>query len=137
MVTCNVWCRSCSGSAVRRNLAGVVFVISILVNVGMWFERFVIIVTSLHRDFLPSSWTGYVPDLDRDRHVAGQLRPVLHVLPAVLPLPADDRDGRGEAPATAPGERGTDSHATRAAAAAVVAWARARSRSPMEPCSTS
>lgn len=45
---------------VRRNLPAV-FVIALLVNVGMWFERFVIIVASLHRDFLPSSWTGYVP----------------------------------------------------------------------------
>ena len=61
MVGCNVavpqllWFRS-----VRRN-AAVVFVLSILVNVGMWFERFVIIVTSLQRDFLPSSWAEYVP----------------------------------------------------------------------------
>ena len=39
----------------RRNVP-LVFVISILVNIGMWFERYVIIVTSLHRDFLPSSW---------------------------------------------------------------------------------
>jgi molybdopterin-containing oxidoreductase family membrane subunit len=31
------------------------------VNIGMWFERFVIIVTSLHRDFLPSSWSMYKP----------------------------------------------------------------------------
>jgi molybdopterin-containing oxidoreductase family membrane subunit len=46
--------------AVRRHL-GVVFAISLLVNVGMWFERFVIIVTSLHRDFLPSSWANYAP----------------------------------------------------------------------------
>ena len=37
------------------------FIVAVLVNVGMWFERFVIIVTSLHRDFLPSSWRGYVP----------------------------------------------------------------------------
>ena len=37
------------------------FIITIFVNIGMWFERFVIIVTSLHRDFLPSSWTMYVP----------------------------------------------------------------------------
>lgn len=35
------------------------FVISLLVNVGMWFERFVITVTSLHRDFLPSNWGMY------------------------------------------------------------------------------
>ena len=37
------------------------FIISIVVNVGMWFERFVIIVTSLHRDYLPSSWTMFSP----------------------------------------------------------------------------
>jgi len=61
MVSCNVmvpqllWFRR-----VRRNL-WVVFGISILINVGMWFERFVIILTSLHHDFLPSSWTSYRP----------------------------------------------------------------------------
>ena len=61
MVTCNVvipqllWFRG-----VRRNIA-IVFVISIFVNIGMWFERFVIIVTSLHRDYLPSSWADYMP----------------------------------------------------------------------------
>ena len=38
------------------------FVLSIFVNIGMWFERFVIIVTSLHRDFLPSSWGYFTPD---------------------------------------------------------------------------
>ena len=61
MVCCNViipqilWFRP-----LRRNLV-IVFVISIVVNIGMWFERFVIIVTSLHRDFLPSSWSSYAP----------------------------------------------------------------------------
>jgi molybdopterin-containing oxidoreductase family membrane subunit len=38
-----------------------VFVLSVLVNIGMWFERFIIIVTSQQRDFLPSSWMDYVP----------------------------------------------------------------------------
>ncbi len=37
------------------------FVASILINIGMWFERFVIIVTSLHRDFVPSSWGIFIP----------------------------------------------------------------------------
>ena len=45
---------------VRRTLS-VVFIISLLVNVGMWFERFVIIVSSLERDYLPSSWASYSP----------------------------------------------------------------------------
>ncbi|MBI3400855.1 MAG: polysulfide reductase NrfD [Acidobacteria bacterium] len=43
---------------VRTNVP-ILFIISIIVNVGMWLERFVIIVTSLHRDFLPSSWGMY------------------------------------------------------------------------------
>ncbi len=46
----------------RRNLV-VLFVISLLVNVGMWLERFEIIVVSLSRDFLPSSWHSYAPTL--------------------------------------------------------------------------
>ena len=39
------------------------FIISIFVNIGMWFERFVIAVTSLARDFLPSSWGYFTPTL--------------------------------------------------------------------------
>lgn len=56
MITCNVlipqlfWLKF-----FRRNIKAM-FVISLLVNVGMWFERYVIIVTSLHRDFLPVNW---------------------------------------------------------------------------------
>jgi molybdopterin-containing oxidoreductase family membrane subunit len=46
----------------RRNIA-VVFTVAMFVNVGMWLERFVIIVTSLHRDFLPSSWEMYYPTI--------------------------------------------------------------------------
>jgi molybdopterin-containing oxidoreductase family membrane subunit len=45
---------------VRDNVA-LLFFLSLLVNVGMWLERFIIIVTSLHRDFLPSSWDMYAP----------------------------------------------------------------------------
>jgi len=44
----------------RQNLVAV-FILSILVNVGMWFERFVIIVIGLHRDFIPSNWGYYRP----------------------------------------------------------------------------
>ncbi len=44
-----------------RTSVPALFVISIIINIGMWLERFVIIVTSLHRDFLPSSWGMYVP----------------------------------------------------------------------------
>ncbi len=44
----------------RRSIP-IMFVISLFVNVGMWFERYVIIVTSLHRDFIPSNWKYYIP----------------------------------------------------------------------------
>ena len=47
---------------IRRNIP-LTFVLVLLVNVGMWFERFVIIVTSLHRDYLPSSWAMYYPTM--------------------------------------------------------------------------
>jgi Ni/Fe-hydrogenase subunit HybB-like protein len=45
---------------VRRNVP-VLFLLSLVINVGMWLERFVIVVTSLHRDFLPSAWGNYAP----------------------------------------------------------------------------
>jgi molybdopterin-containing oxidoreductase family membrane subunit len=46
----------------RRSYAGMIFV-AVAVTIGMWFERFVIIVSSLHQDFLPSSWHIYKPTL--------------------------------------------------------------------------
>jgi molybdopterin-containing oxidoreductase family membrane subunit len=39
------------------------FIVAIIANIGMWLERFVIVVTSLHRDFLPSSWDMYYPTI--------------------------------------------------------------------------
>jgi Ni/Fe-hydrogenase subunit HybB-like protein len=44
-----------------RQYVPALFVIALVVNIGMWLERFVIVVTSLHRDFLPSSWGMYYP----------------------------------------------------------------------------
>lgn len=61
MVSCNVISPQLFWFRRIRNHVGMVFLISIVINVGMWFERFVIIVTSLHRDYLPSSWVMYVP----------------------------------------------------------------------------
>lgn len=63
MVTCNVifpqlfWIKK-----IRRNIV-LMFIIGVIVNIGMWFERFVIVVTSLSRDFLPSSWDYFKPTL--------------------------------------------------------------------------
>src|ERR1700678_1961893 len=61
LIACNIvipqalWSRS-----IRQNVT-ILFLISLVVNVGMWLERFVIVVISLHRDFLPSSWGMYYP----------------------------------------------------------------------------
>jgi Ni/Fe-hydrogenase subunit HybB-like protein len=61
MMTCNVitpqlfWFKK-----IRINIP-VAWILSIIVNIGMWFERFVIIVTSLHRDYIPSSWVMFYP----------------------------------------------------------------------------
>ena len=63
MVCCNVLVPQIFWWPKARRSIGILFVASLLVNVGMWFERFNIIVTSLHRDFLPSSWSHYTPTL--------------------------------------------------------------------------
>ena len=61
MVVCNVvlpqlfWFKK-----IRRTIA-FIYPLVILINVGMWMERFVIIVSSLHRDYLPSSWGVFSP----------------------------------------------------------------------------
>jgi Ni/Fe-hydrogenase subunit HybB-like protein len=61
MVTCNVIIPQLFWFKYFRRSIPWMFVISIFVNIGMWFERFVITITSLHRDFLPSSWGMWIP----------------------------------------------------------------------------
>jgi Ni/Fe-hydrogenase subunit HybB-like protein len=63
MISCNVISPQFFWSKKLRTSIPVMFVISIFINIGMWFERFVIIVTSLHRDFLPSSWGYFHPTI--------------------------------------------------------------------------
>jgi molybdopterin-containing oxidoreductase family membrane subunit len=61
MVSCNVITPQIFWFKKARNSIAIMFAASLLVNVGMWFERFVIVVTSLANDFLPSSWGMYEP----------------------------------------------------------------------------
>jgi len=61
MLTCNVLVPQAFWSKKARTTPWILFIVSILINVGMWFERFVIVVTSLSRDFVPSSWGYYKP----------------------------------------------------------------------------
>jgi molybdopterin-containing oxidoreductase family membrane subunit len=63
MMSCNLIAPQLFWLKWARSTPWFIFVMSIIVNIGMWFERFVIIVTSLHRDFLPSSWTMYTPTI--------------------------------------------------------------------------
>ena len=114
MVTCNVvvpqllWFRR-----VRHNMA-LVFALSLLVNVGMWFERFVIIVTSLHRDFLPANWSAYAPTVVEVATLVGSFGlfftlfllfcrfvPVIAIAEVKGAMAADlhDREARHERPA--------------------------------------
>jgi molybdopterin-containing oxidoreductase family membrane subunit len=63
MITCNAiipqlfWFKK-----IRKNLT-IVFIMSIFINIGMWYERYVIVVTSLSKDFLPASWASYTPTI--------------------------------------------------------------------------
>ena len=61
MMTCNLITPQLFWSKKLRRSIPVMFALSIVVNIGMWFERFVITITSLHRDFLPSSWGYFSP----------------------------------------------------------------------------
>jgi Ni/Fe-hydrogenase subunit HybB-like protein len=61
LVLCNVLTPQVLWSGWVRTQPIVLFIIALIINVGMWLERFVIIVLSLHRDFLPSSWGMYYP----------------------------------------------------------------------------
>jgi Ni/Fe-hydrogenase subunit HybB-like protein len=72
----------------RQNLA-VLFTVAMFVNVGMWLERFVIIVTSLHRDFMPSSWEMYYPTFWDFATLAGTIGlfvTLMFVFVRVLPM---------------------------------------------------
>jgi Ni/Fe-hydrogenase subunit HybB-like protein len=63
MIACNVLAPQVFWFSRARRSLSALFVVSVLINVGMWFERFVIIVTSLHHDFLPSSWGYFRPTI--------------------------------------------------------------------------
>ena len=95
VMTCNVvvpqllWFRSV------RTRAVILFIIALIVNVGMWAERYMIVITSLHRDFLPSSWGMYSPDEMGLDDAARLLRTLLYAAVPVHPAAADDLDRRG------------------------------------------
>ena len=104
LISCNIiipqllWSRK-----VRRNV-GLLFVLSLVVNTGMWLERFVIIVISLSRDFIPVVLGNVLPDTVGLGDVHRYVRSVLYSVLSLYPLPADDFH-RGSAVAGARNER--------------------------------
>jgi Ni/Fe-hydrogenase subunit HybB-like protein len=91
---------------IRSNVLAL-FIIAIVVNIGMWLERFIIVVTSLHRDFLPSAWAFYLPTVwDWATFVGtiGLFFALLFLFVRVLPMISifemrelvSETDGRGE-----------------------------------------
>jgi Ni/Fe-hydrogenase subunit HybB-like protein len=63
LISCNVVIPQLLWFKRVRTSVPTLFVISLIVNTGMWLERFIIVITSLHRDFLPSSWGMYAPTI--------------------------------------------------------------------------
>jgi molybdopterin-containing oxidoreductase family membrane subunit len=63
LLLCNFFVPQLMWSKKLRNNVAAVFTVCMFINVGMWLERFVIIVTSMHRDFMPSSWEMYYPTI--------------------------------------------------------------------------
>ena len=95
----------------RRNIP-VVFIVCMFVNVGMWLERFVIIVTSLHRDFLPSSWDMYYPTIWDFMTLAGTIglfTTLMFLFMRVLPMIAifEMKALLPESQVKQPGEKGS------------------------------
>jgi len=63
MISCNVIVPQLFWSKTLRTSVPVLFIASIFANIGMWFERFVIVVSSLSRDYLPANWDYYTPTI--------------------------------------------------------------------------
>ena len=103
--------RSCSGSKKCRTSYFWMIFVALAVTVGMWFERFVIIVISLHQDYLPSVLAHLQADHGRLRHPARLLRPLLHPGAALRARAAGHRHHRGEG-RSCPGAQPTHMEAT-------------------------
>jgi Ni/Fe-hydrogenase subunit HybB-like protein len=61
LIACNIVIPQVLWSRKVRNNIPMLFIVALVVNVGMWLERFVIVVVSLHRDYIPSAWGTYIP----------------------------------------------------------------------------
>ena len=96
LIACNIIIPQCMWSRKVRASVPALFVISLIVNMGMWLERFVIVVISLSRDYIAFDLGHVLPDEVGLDDVYRDDWFVLYVVLAVHPLPADDFD-RGDA----------------------------------------
>ncbi len=85
MMSCNVLSPQIFWSKKNPPQHFVTFFMSIFVNIGMWFERFVIIATTLARDYLPSSWSYYSPTWVEIGLFCRYLGIVLYLVPDFYP----------------------------------------------------
>jgi len=121
LVACNVITPQFLWSKKVRNSVPLLFVICIIVNVGMWLERFVIVVTSLSRDFLPGSWGHYAGTFwDWSLYIGTmglfgallflfiRFLPMISIfeMRTLVPARGDDEDEGGSSPAAAPRSEG-------------------------------
>jgi len=115
LILCNIVIPQLLWSGRVKASVPLLFLISLVVNTGMWLERFVIVITSLHRDFLPSSWGMYYPtwvDWSLLFGTIGLFLTLLFLFIRVLPMisifemrtlaPKPSRAPQAVAPATAP-----------------------------------
>ena len=106
MIICNALVSQSSGSGRFAPTSRRCSSISIFINIGMWFERFVIISSSLSNDFVPYAWGKINPSWADWGILVGSFGWFRHVLPAVLPNLPDGGDSGGQ---------GDDPHAARSA----------------------
>ena len=89
LIACNVVMPQFFWFQSMRRCIPVLFIVALVVNVGMWLERFIIVVVSLHRDFLPSSWRMYYPTVWDFAHFLGSIGlflTLLFLFVRVLPM---------------------------------------------------
>ena len=80
---------------IRTNIAAT-FILSIVVNIGMWFERFVIIVTSLHRDYIPSSWAMFSSNTLRHRRLSLYIWSLFYLFSTLCQIFSSDKHRRSK-----------------------------------------
>jgi molybdopterin-containing oxidoreductase family membrane subunit len=107
LIACNILIPQIMWFKRIRTNVGILFAISLIVNIGMWLERFIIVVTSLHRDFLPSSWGMYYPtrwDYATFLGTIGLFLTLLFLFVRFLPI-ISISEIRGLVPSTPEGEK--------------------------------